>query len=216
MPAVATYDIAPLDAQETALELGQEVASPVLTMVHSPGSLFTNSIQVNLPVNNRISEWYAAAQQALALAALGVRRTADTDKDPKHQGQDGLAHDSHSSVNSRSRSWSNNARRDGAAGDTYTNLVLHWFNSYTLNWVPVRRGSLVDGKLMSDVPPDVLNNPAFSGKVANLLVTTSEAADLPICGEFQDLVAGKVCVCVFAYASKYTSKNPYTVCTYTH
>ncbi len=98
--------------------------------------------------------------------------------------------------NGKSRSWSNNALRDGATGVTYTNLVLHWFNAYTLNWLPVGPGIMSDGKLMSDLPPNVLNNPAFSGKVANLLVTTAEAADLPVCGEFQDLVAGRECVCV--------------------
>jgi hypothetical protein len=43
-------------------------------MAHSPGSLFEKSIKVTLPVNNRISEWYAAEQQAQTLSALGVRR----------------------------------------------------------------------------------------------------------------------------------------------
>jgi hypothetical protein len=47
---------------------------------------------------------------------------------------------------------------------------------------------------MSDLPPDVLNDPAFSGKVANLLVTTTDAPIVPLCGEFEDLVAGRVCV----------------------
>jgi hypothetical protein len=243
-PAVATYEIAPLDAQETTLEPGQEIASPVLTMVHSPGSRFEKSIKVTLPVNNRISEWYAAEQQAQTLSALGVRSTAPT----RSSNQDRQDSDTFEKMASRStlqegqlqydaleqeivnmnaqdvahgryadkqigigepNSWSNNARRDGASGATHTDLRLHWFNSRTLNWMPARRGNLVDGKLMSELPPDVLNDPAFSGKVANLLASSTDAPILPLCGEFEDLVAGRVpfnvlaCTCVLLAGTVY-------------
>jgi hypothetical protein len=253
----------PLDAQETALTPGQEVASPVLTMVHSPGSVFTNSIKVTLPVNSRIDTWYAAELQAQALAALGGRRTAGTpvDKTDRHDSDTDLQVGSYDTSQGRQASrqeivdaradksswrggeewlkrsdgdamvsyfgqrgntwksdtedyelvhdmyvdevkhdgWSKNVRRDGEDAATYTSLVLHWFNSDTLKWTPTRRGSAIGGNLMSELPPDVLNNRAFSGKVANLLVTTTDPADMPVCGEFHDLIAGGHCVCVCVF-----------------
>jgi hypothetical protein len=234
-------------------------------MKHSPGSVFTNSIQVALPVNSRINEWYAGAQQAAALAALGVRRTAKAGQpNQKARGSDtsgntGLDYASQdllmhgytsdkgsagvregnyvagmfqqesrdsasseyfsqirsndvalgldvpsydripSSEPSRVR-LSNNARRAGAdESTTYTQLLLHWFNSQTLLWVRAKGGVVVDGKLVSELTPDVLNNPAFSGKVANLLATTTDPPDLPVCGKFQDLVAGNI----YVYACMY-------------
>jgi hypothetical protein len=269
-PSVATYNISPLDTQETVLGLGQEVASPVLTMVHSPGSIFTNSIEVALPVNSRIREWHDAAQQAEALAALGVRRTANAGK--HHQdahgsdtsgktafddasqnlllhgftsdkGSAGIRKDNnvaeifqepHGSVSSEYLSQSsrndlalgrdvhsddkiqssepnrvrlsNTARRAGAdESTTYTQLLLHWFNSQTLLWVPAKGGVVTDGKLKSELPHDVLNNPAFSGKVANLLATTTDPPELPVCGKFQDLVAGNIyaCICRYMYVCMY-------------
>ncbi len=87
-------------------------------------------------------------------------------------------------------------RRAGTHGSrrletiSYTELLLSWFNMQTLSWVPVKAGSINGGNLVSQIPPDVMNNPAFSGKVANLLITTTVPPEVPVCGEFQDLIAG--------------------------
>ena len=85
-------------------------------------------------------------------------------------------------------------------------LQLSWYNTQTLSWVPVSAGSVAGDNLVSELPPDVLNNPAFSGKVANLLVTSTELPELPVCGEFQDLIAGAnvaVCLCICMYMNMY-------------
>ncbi len=268
-PSVATYKISPLDTQETKLSIGQEVASPVLTMVHSPGSLFTDSISVKLPVNSRINEWYAAKQQAELLSSLEKRRTGQSEQaHPKvqlnlHRAETtmytNMSLDSSSSelilsyvemlleeeadvrdetsqatvkafINtyrrpSKPQSSSSGRRASEDVPNTYTQLLLHWFNSKTLTWLPLRRGSMDSGNTVSVLPPSVLNDPAFSGKVVNLLSTTTDPPELPECGEFKDLVAGRpmkaiiyniytqlcmyVCmhviyVCIYIYTYMYT------------
>jgi hypothetical protein len=47
------------------------------------------------------------------------------------------------------------------------------------------------GATVASLPPEVLNNPAFSGKVANMLVTNTDPPEVPQCGEFQQLVGGE-------------------------
>jgi hypothetical protein len=227
------------------------VASPVLTMVHSPGSLFTDAIRVELPVNNRINEWYAAHRLAGVLSVLEGRRAEHSEQaHPKDQARlhrgdivmhtstavgelvssygEMLPHaeahagaDAGVSINpdvkadaleatiqafidlhrgpGNSRSSSSNGRRAAAEDGTmtYTELLLHWFNSKTLTWLPVRRGAVTGRSMVSQLPQDVLNNPSFSGKVANLLVTTTDPPPLPECGEFKDLIAGRPVLAIF-------------------
>jgi hypothetical protein len=217
-PSIATYKISPLDSTETELNVGQEVASPVLTIAHSPGSYFTGAIEVMMPVNSRISEWYTAKQEAEALDALLQRRahqeheddtkTLSRDQTLKGTGEDVLRNQ-HMTLSRSDRD-----RRAASNGTTwYTQLLLHWFNSETLSWKAVPGGKATPGKTVSKLPEDVLNNPAFSGKVANLLVTTTEAPELPECGQFQDLVAGEMALGVSCVIISSKSLLPSTLYT---
>jgi hypothetical protein len=73
----------------------------------------------------------------------------------------------------------------------YYTLLLHWFNAKTMSWVPIQESRLTGSSLVASIPASVLNNQEFSGKVANMLVSSTIAPDTPICGEFQQLVGGK-------------------------
>jgi hypothetical protein len=207
-PSVASYKISPLDSAETELSVGQEVASPVLTIAHSPGSYFTDAIEVMMPVNSRISEWYTAKQEAEALDALMLQRRAhqehedDTNLKDKTLSRHEMFKGTGEDILRNKQMTLSRDRRAALNGTTwYTQLLLHWFNSETLSWKPVQ-GRATPGKTVSNLPEDVLNNPAFSGKVANLLVTTTEALELPECSQFQDLVAGQMALGVHVFYFK--------------
>jgi hypothetical protein len=226
-PSSATYKISPLDPQDTLLTIGQEVASPVLTMSHSPGSHFTGGVQVSLPVYSKISQWYTGVVEAQTLAALEQRRVSDNSRGMQGTRQQTPMHEVLRHPSAQQSPWSmfnhgtdtdesasddstvtvaQETRRMGSHGArrlgtiSYTELLLSWFNLQTLSWVPVKAGSINGGNLVSEIPPDVMNNPAFSGKVANLLITTTMPPEVPMCGEFQDLVGGRIpcylCSCI--------------------
>jgi hypothetical protein len=154
---MASYDVTPVDTQETEVPPGFEVASPVFSMMHTPDVQFNAAVGVAIPVNARIMDWYVRDQTEQSLAALQRRQQTSAGSSVIKQ---------------------------------YTYLLLHWFNSKTLTWVPIKSSKVVEGQLTAAVSAEVLNNPAFSGKLANMLVTTTEPPEVPECSEFQQLVSG--------------------------
>ncbi len=156
-PTMGSFKVAPVDSQETEVPPSFEVASPMLTMVHSPDVHFESSLDLIVPVNKRIMDWYAEEQTELSLAGLEGRRQMNAE-----------------------------------SGVTmYTHLWLHWFNSQTLSWMPIKGSQVRSGQVVASLPTSVLNNPAFSGKVANMLVTNTDPPENPLCTEFQRLVGGE-------------------------
>ncbi len=73
-PSISSFKVAPVDSRETEVPPGFEVASPMLSMLHSPDLEFESSLDVTVPVNRRIMDWYAQEQTALSLAGLEGRR----------------------------------------------------------------------------------------------------------------------------------------------
>jgi hypothetical protein len=73
-PSIGSFKVAPVDPQETEVPPTFEVASPMLSMVHTPDLEFTSSLDVTVPVNRRIMDWYAQEQTVLSLAGLEGRR----------------------------------------------------------------------------------------------------------------------------------------------
>jgi len=70
-------------------------------------------------------------------------------------------------------------------------LMVQWYNSDTKLWVMVPETELVGEGVSATLPASVLSNPAFSGLVTGMLVTTQIFAALETCLPGQDLVGGE-------------------------
>lgn len=69
--------------------------------------------------------------------------------------------------------------------------MVQWYNSDTKLWVMVPETELVGEGVSATLPASVLSNPAFSGLVTGMLVTTQIFAALETCLPGQDLVGGE-------------------------
>jgi hypothetical protein len=80
--------------------------------------------------------------------------------------------------------------RVGWIGDE-SSLMVQWYNSETKLWIMVPNTDLVGQGVSATLPASVLSNPAFSGLVTGMVVTTQIFAALAECLPGQDLVGGE-------------------------
>jgi hypothetical protein len=86
-PVVSQARLVPFDANSMKIVNGQEVASPVLDMGHTPGVEFSRQPLVLIPIETAKLEWllaYEAQKKLAALLGTSLRHTSSWANDSHH------------------------------------------------------------------------------------------------------------------------------------
>jgi hypothetical protein len=157
-PAVLNALLLPFDANAIKLLRGQEVASPVLNIQHTPGTIFTRSLVITLPMESAKVEWFLTYEAKRKLAAVMQQRREDPFWDAIEEFGD-LAVTSSVLGGSQHRSLSVNTTKAlelrrrlsrrallQAAGDNaHVEMMAVWYNNATRSW------TRLDGAYITEV-----------------------------------------------------------------
>ncbi len=156
-PVVLNARLLPFDTNAMKLLRGQEVASPVLDLKHTPGTVFNSSLVVHLPVEIAKAEWFQAYEAKHKLAAISGTRRADA-WDYLEASEDLMmgrlsaldgssSRSSLSTFGNKSRNMllsTRLGRRTLLQVDEVATveMVAVWYNNETQSWTPLSSGSI--------------------------------------------------------------------------
>jgi len=151
------YGPEPFDDIATPLTEDMTVAGPVTSFVLNlpEGKVVTRPIPISMQVSGAALELYADVKADGDARRSGMARSRNLLQDGiDDQEEEEEWVDPHTVVAAK--------------------LLQHWFNDLEKQWVAIPGGVLNAelGVIEGELPPDVLNHAGYSGKLANLLVTT--------------------------------------------